>query len=688
MYERRVKIFVLVSALVLLVCVVRLTQMQLLPSSSLQANIEQLKLQRGRRLQLRSVRGKILDRKGRVLAMDEPGFQLSIEYGLSCFLDERVRTARLLRAAARNDADTALPKVRKKLQEGRENVQHVIEKCTRFGFTHADVEARIRQINDKIWNLREYLAWKRDYPDAEFEEAVPDPNDRLLLTAKVDIAEMYQSWPLFELKTDDDVFFAQVEFMDFEGVEIQPRAQRFYPFGAVAAQTIGWVGPATGDYKELFANDRLASYLEDDVCGKRPGVEYVCEGILRGRRGELVYDIDRRLVGWTGTQYGQDVTLTLDIELQQRMENYLANYPHDPSCGPGIAAVVIEVASGDILVMVSLPVFDLNRIRSDYKEIAGDSNEPMRNRAINKHYPPGSVVKPLIMIAGLESGKITPDKIIPCPAEKAPDGWPSCWIYKRHHIGHSDNWLNHARNAIRGSCNIYFSQLADRIEPVVLQQWLLKFGYGRTVPTFQIQNAESEIRGLKHVAGQISSGVTRRSSPESRGTGHGSRNLPPLNETERRLFGIGQGNLRATPLQVANAMAAIARGGIFMPPKLFREIANLSASEQDLGISPETLEVIYDGMRAVVSEPGGTAYNEFRHSGLPEQDVRVSGKTGSTEAPEVAWFAGFARDSKERSIAMAVVVEGGQRGSRDAAPLARDIIYLCIEQGYIGNPQF
>ncbi len=101
-------------------------------------------------------------------------------------------------------------------------------------------------------------------------------------------------------------------------------------------------------------------------------------------------------------------------------------------------------------------------------------------------------------------------------------------------------------------------------------------------------------------------------------------------------------------------------------------------------------------MSAVVSEPGGTAYNEFIHSGLAEQDVKVYGKTGSTEEPDVAWFAGFAKacpeqgrgDSIDRSISIAVVVEGGQHGSRDAAPLARDIIQFCIEAGYIGNPQF
>ena len=90
-------------------------------------------------------------------------------------------------------------------------------------------------------------------------------------------------------------------------------------------------------------------------------------------------------------------------------------------------------------------------------------------------------------------------------------------------------------------------------------------------------------------------------------------------------------------------------------------------------------------MSAVVSESGGTAYNEFVHSGLAGQGINVYGKTGSTEQPDNAWFAGFAADNAGRAIAIAVVVEGAQRGSSDAGPLARDIIQFCIEEEYIGD---
>jgi penicillin-binding protein 2 len=327
-----------------------------------------------------------------------------------------------------------------------------------------------------------------------------------------------------------------------------------------------------------------------------------------------------------------------------------------------------------------LPVFDLNYIRRNYGAALLNANEPLRNRALNKQYPPGSVIKPLILIAGLESSKISPDEIIGCPAKKAPSGWPSCWLYNRFSwTGHDDKGLNYARNAVRGSCNIYFSRLADRIGPSVLQGWLFAFGYGRKTPlTPAAVRQTKQKRDLRQAAGVIST-----SRPQGPITAF--EQLPILAAGERRYFGIGQGNLRATPLQVANAMAAIARGGFYKAPRLFIEDPNGPGPDAiNLNISPATLDVVRDGMRAVVSEPEGTAYNEFEPAGFAWQEVEVFGKTGSTEAPDHAWFAGFAEDGAGRGIAIAVVVEGGQHGSSDAGPLARDIIQFCIDAGYIG----
>ncbi len=725
MYDKRIRIFIIAAAILLLACILRLIQMQLMDHSSVQDEIAELKRLRGMSRQLKTIRGRILDRKGNVLAVDHPQFQLCINYGLTSFLDNRVQKAMLLKASAEDKENPPSPATQKKIQAKIEDLQQVIEKCTQFGLTRNQIEARIAEINDGIWNLRSYVAWIRSGPDpailakynnqinsiplsealADLEKKFPNEDHRLLLINKVtDIADMDKDWSLLELKTDDDIFTAQLEFADIEGVEIVPKGQRFYPYATVAAQTIGWVGPATQEKdKSLFADDKLSSYLDGEVCGREDGVEYVCEAVLRGRRGELIYDIDRQLVNRTETRFGEDVRLTLDILLQKRIEEHLSNGTLNPNYKAPCAAVVIDVATGNILALVSLPVFDLNQIRANFAALAADPNEPLRNRAINKQYPPGSSVKPLILIAGLESGKITADQITSCPAQKAPTGWPSCWIYNRYSIGHDSGGTNNAHNATKGSCNIYFSRLADRIDPPVLQQWLFKFGYGhqiQLIPDIYSSNNENRVSGIEYRGLSAGGGIEHRDLRQAQGqisnlppkaTIQRFDQLPPLEEGERRWFGIGQGNLRVTPLQVANAMATIARNGLYKSPRLFLAPDSssieyrVSSDETNLGISEQTLKVIYDGMYAVVNEPGGTAYKEFAQSGLPPQDVKVYGKTGSTEKPDTAWFAGFAADGTDRKIAIAVLVEGGQHGSSDAAPLACDIIQFCIDSGYIGK---
>ncbi|HUW19395.1 MAG TPA: penicillin-binding transpeptidase domain-containing protein [Sedimentisphaerales bacterium] len=689
MYARRIKILVALIALLVIICLLRLAQMQLLSGSFYYDEVD--KLRTGPSRQLKTVRGRILDRNGKVLAADEPRFQLCINYRLTCLLDERVK-----------QTDTG-----GRLQDRLEDLDQVIQKCARFkGTEPAQIKEEMQRINDFVWSRRTFQAWRTNFPNteilkdyddirsiplsaatADFETKEPDPAKRLDLVNKADIAEMKQSWPVVDLQTDDDLFTAQLEFLDVGDVDILPKAQRTYPYGAVAAQTIGWVGLPQKHDSELFAGDRLSTYLEDEVCGREDGVEYVCETVLRGRRGESVYDIDRKLVSHTPTQFGKDVATTLDIDLQQRIETYITDCNLNTNCKAPTAVVVIDVLTGDILALVSTPIYDLNRVRYDYAALEKDPNEPLRNRAINKHYPPGSSIKPLILIAGLESGRITPDEVISCPAQDSPKGWPNCWIFNRYRTGHTE-WLNKARNAIKGSCNVYFSRLADRIDPQVLQQWLLKFGYGREVPFAPPSAADARhSRNLRQVPGIISTRTPSNNeafSPEKF----------PIESRERRFFGIGQGNLRVTPLQVANAMAVIARKGIYKFPRLFIEDPNdseappLAGQVQNdiaLGISPKTLDTICDGMSAVVNESGGTAAKEFAHSGLTEQGVKVYGKTGSTEKPDHAWFAGFAADGKGRSISIAVLVEGGQHGSSDAAPLARDIIHFCIEAGYVGQ---
>ena len=289
MYDKRIKIFVIISALLLLVCLLRLTQMQLLPTSSVQSDIEELKRQRGQSLELKTVRGKILDRTGKkVLATDEPQFQLCINYKLTCFMDDRIREGRLSSAADKEDTD-AVAKVQKELDLGLTDLSQIINKCAQFkGVEPIAIKNEIRKINDYIWNQRAFQAWRRKFPNSEvfqkydsiisipdyeamtdFEKKEPDWQKRFRLVSKVDIVEMHKPWPLLDLKTDDDIFAAQLEFLKVDDIQILPKARRIYPYGTAAAQTIGWVGPVTQNQEDrgLFADDKLSSYLSGEICG-------------------------------------------------------------------------------------------------------------------------------------------------------------------------------------------------------------------------------------------------------------------------------------------------------------------------------------------------------------------------------------------------------------------------------------
>ncbi len=683
MYNRRVKVFVLFASLAVAVCLFRMVQMQILCLSAYEGKVEQL--QRNSSRMVYTTRGDIVDRRGRVLATDEAEFYVCADYSLTSALDERVDFGQYR-------------------EQKVEIVEEVLGECAGFGVDSSALRRRMRQINDFIWGRRAFHAWRNKFRGSEvfnrydsvvsiplsvaledLRKRIPNAERRRKFINDADISEMYESRPLFRLSSREDLLSAQLAFMDVNGVEILPQGKRVYPYGSVAAQTIGWIGPATEPYK-LSGLGELEEYLPGEVCG-RTHVEYVCEPVLRGRRGKVIYNYDSELLRREERILGRDVRLTIDIELQQQLERYLRDFREDSNHSGGMAAVVIEVEEGEVLALASIPTFDLNRARYEYDTLLNDAERPLINRTLNSHYPPGSAIKPMILVAGLETDNITVNEVISCPARPAPRGWPNCWIYNRYPgVCHDDMWTNTARNAIKGSCNIYFSRLADRIDSRELQRWLFSFGYGRAVSLTEGFEALSDFgRRLRQASGIIESGIP--------GARVGSfEDVGRLLNRERRWFGIGQGNLRVTVIQVANAMATVCRGGIYTPARLIWNVESQGKGKdrpdkqwRDLHISRETLKVVREGMHAVVNERGGTAYKAFADAEFTINGVKVYGKTGSTESPDNAWFAGFAEDNSGRAVALAVVVEGGQHGSTDAAPAGRQILELCLDLDYLGT---
>ena len=170
MYDKRIKILVTLSAAILLVCILRLAQMQF--GSSDPNDIKQLIDRRSSSQQLKTLRGKILDRMSRVLATDEARFQLAISYSLCSILDPNVPKAALANAARRSAADPmntdlqdAYKELRAKLEAKRKDVLDIIEKCSQFGVDPGEIMVKIRKVNEGMWKFRTFLAWWRGDPD-------------------------------------------------------------------------------------------------------------------------------------------------------------------------------------------------------------------------------------------------------------------------------------------------------------------------------------------------------------------------------------------------------------------------------------------------------------------------------------------------------------------------------------------
>ncbi|MCE5185739.1 MAG: hypothetical protein LLF76_06405 [Planctomycetaceae bacterium] len=687
MYHLRLKILVVLCLGGLAVAVGRLLILETRYVQEAREKVAQLQLVDPQ--QRPTIRGKILDRSGKTLALDRPAFFLHISYELTRYMDERWRQGRIQRAInPERDRQQAEAYLAGQWQEPIAELNKAMDLANRLAdVSNEDILEEIRQINDRVWESAQYIYWRRRNPKGsrqQFREAMATLTPEKVVT--VDLAEMHQKYPLIELKNNQDLLRAQLEIANIKELAIQPQAKRDYPYASAGCHLIGWVAPVQQDDMDLFSDDRYMRYAAGETVGKG-GIEWIYESLLRGRRGEVTYDRGGNVLERKEPDYGKNCTMTIDIDLQQRIERLLADkhMPHEGKIG---AAVVLDEATNEILAMASIPVYDLNTVRRDYMKLLNDKSlhEPLKNRALQNHYPPGSTAKPLVLIAGLQEHKIAVNEAISCTVSYNPPNWPRCRILADLGTCHDDHFGtggNTARNAIRGSCNVYFSRVANRVDSDRLQYWLWQFGLGQAVLRCEPPAEKSELwlnRQFNQSCGSLVMGIQRRpaASPDE---------LAPLSDSERRWWGIGQGNIRITVLQAANALAAIARGGVYKNPRLVRDDSDPrnERGQRRIALSASTVAVVRDGMHAVIHEPHGTAVNQFKGSELFGRDMKIYGKTGSTESPCVAWFECFAEDSRGRGVVLSVVVEEGQRGAGEAAPLGHEILKYCNEAGYVGT---
>lgn len=496
-----------------------------------------------------------------------------------------------------------------------------------------------------------------------------EPDDLDAFKQRLRQRHPYEGIPLRLRLSEDEVARFAVNRYRFPGVDVRARLARDYPLGELAVHAVGYVGRINeAELKVLDAsNYRGSSYV-----GKT-GVEKFYEAALHGTVGyqheetnavgRVLRVLERRL-----PTPGQNLYLTLDLDLQQVAELALT--------GKRGAVVAIAPKSGEVLVLASLPGYDpgmfVNGISSaDYKALQADIDQPLFNRALHGQYPPGSTVKPMVALAGLEYNEVTPSTSTFCP------GWFSLpgdshryRDWKRE--GHG---TVNARLAIMHSCDVYFYDLARTLGIDRMHRYLGHFGLG----------AKTGIDLPAEFSGLLPSRDWKRKA----------RNQAWF-PGETLITGIGQGFMLATPLQLAEATATLANRGDRMRAHILRATQPPDTRELEMQpvvhagqvpvASAANWDTVIDAMRDVVHAPGGTAQGVSR--GIAYQ---MAGKTGTAQvfglkqnekykASEVAerlrdhaLFIAFA-PVEDPEIAVAVVVENGGSGSGEAAPIARAVL--------------
>ncbi len=489
--------------------------------------------------------------------------------------------------------------------------------------------------------------------------------------------------------TDNEIADFAIQRPRFPGVDFQPRLVRHYPDGELISHAIGYVGAlSTADLQRL----EQSAYAGTSHTGKT-GVEHFNEQLLHGTVGyqQVVTNARGRQVP-TGTRDfsdslpdgespspGADLYLTLDLDLQRIAAEALA--------GKRGAIVAIDPNNGDILALFSAPAFDPNLFAvgmspSEYNALQNNEDRPLFNRAVRGTYPPGSTIKPILALAALETGATNVTKRIYCR------GWYSLPGSSHRYRdwrrgGHGEVDLH---DAIAQSCDVYFYEMSRDIGIDRMHYYLDQFGLGKKT-------------GLD-MTGEANGLVPSRAWKKQAFRERADQVWFP---GETVIAAIGQGYLLTSPLQLANATAALASRGKRFKPRLVAAYEDPLTGERTL-IEPVPLpdveitnEFFWDnvltGMHDVMQGPRGTARAVGR--GAPYQ---MAGKSGTAQIFSIgqdeeydedeiaerlrdhALFISFAPYDAPR-IAVAVIVENGSSGSGVAAPIARAIMdeYLGVD---------
>ncbi len=773
MFERRLKIFLGILCAMVLLMIARAAQVQLIEADNWRDAAAHLMR---RYVPVETSRGGIRDRRGNTLAEDEPCIDACVDYRAV----EDPPDDKWVHAQAES-------RVRSRLEtigdgnlhpRGRAGMITDEEKLVRADIDRmwADLVAVSGKTPDQIDEIRHaivsrvemrrrYLWWKnfqkngskptdpkvdKEWYRRFLSDQAPDTSN--VDEFSLDVAEQTEPHVVLRAIDPDTQSKLAARSDHHPGLVLQPSRHRVYPYGRAACHILGrlgQVGPEDFGKNDPFADDDLRRYWPNDQIG-RAGAESLFEHALRGSRGQLELDGGAsEPISTVDPVPGKDIRLSIDIELQSEIEQAfvkrrsfpMRDEPDEVREDQHGAAVVIDVASGEVLAMVSNPGFDPNQLDVEYAKLSRDElNKPMLNRATQMALEPGSTVKTIVGSGSITDGVMTPETRIECTGYLVLDGHRysvgRCWVAAQfektlgvlgvahHKIPYQDphptGFLT-ITEALERSCNVVFETIADRMGMHALVYWFDRFGLGRPTGI-----------GIEESRGLVPDGIdTAKNSP-------------------RRMWtwfaGIGQGMVHATPIQMANVAATLARGGMWVRPKLYtgaEAAASMPAADPtnpdrvDLHLTPEAVDAVHRGMIAVTQEIGGTGRGIRADEQLqidpndPLARIVIAGKTGSAQAAMLtvpvrdekgallkdangryrheviplgapgtegwyvgvgteqhlahAWYIGFA-PANHPQVAFCVMVEYGGAGGRVAGSIAHDVLEACVRHGYLSVP--
>lgn len=533
---------------------------------------------------------------------------------------------------------------------------------------------------------------------SKLAELLEMPKSELLEAYKRATRDAYVTYIVKEDVPEETVVaYLKEHSLEFPGVVVEKTFLRQYPYKALAAHLVGFVGEIsrTDLDEEEFPDLKAGAHVGKD------GVERTYDSYLRGTDGWRTVEVDAAgrpidFIENVAAIAGNNLILTIDSDLQAAAEDAVVEgiqraHQDGFTNAAGGAVVALDPRTGEILAMASYPDYDPSLwvggiSQQAYDELrAEEANNPLFNRAVNGLYPAGSTFKPFVAAVALDAGVVTKDEIVYCDGdfERAGQKWKD-WTED----GHGD--VNIVQ-AIMESCDVFFYTLGSRLYDLsgaVFQEGIRDFGFDKKTAI----DLPGETEGSR-----VPDKTWKREYYKN-AEAPDAQLWKPGDEIN---LAIGQGDLLVTPLQLAVACAAVANGGTVWVPHLGLQITDASGrviwqyepESTSLDISEDAegndiLSTVRKGMRLVTSDGwGGTAYNAFK--GFP---VAVGGKTGTAEKKpddDYALFIGYAPASGnaegevDPEIVVVAIIEQGGHGSSVAAPVVRRVMeaYFGYEPG-------